>query len=155
MISKSYFTALTLFFVALAPDVYAANCSNASLKGTYGYSAQGFTDATPDISRAGFTPYAQTGLVVYDGRGNISSGTYTFFQTTAAGGTLSGTFTGTYSVNPDCSGTVTVLVEGETPLIFALVVLGSEEHTYISSDQPDAGFISVYRFQKIKPSQAE
>jgi hypothetical protein len=35
MIRKKIFVALTLFFLAIAPDVQAARCSNASLKGTY------------------------------------------------------------------------------------------------------------------------
>ena len=154
MISKSFFTALTLFFLAFAPTLYAATCSNASLKGAYGYSTQGFNEATPDISRAGFAPYAQAGLIVYDGHGNFSSGTFTYITITAAGGTFSGTFTGTYNVNPDCSGTAVVVVDGDGGIFaFALVVLSPQQHTWISTDQPaESGFISVYSFQKIKTS---
>lgn len=148
MISKRIFAALTLFFLAVAPNLHAAKCSNASLKGTYGYSSQGFTDATPDISPAGFVPFSQTGLIVYDGQGNISSGTVTYATTTAAGGTNSGTFTGNYSVNPDCSGTVLVDLPDGTLFHFDLVVLGPGRHTYINTDAA-AGFISVYSFQKI------
>ena len=95
----------SLLFLAVAPSLHAAKCSNASLNGTYAYSGQGFAEVTPDISSAGFVPWAQTGLVVYDGKGNIISGTFTDSTTTANGGSFRGTFTGTYAVNRDCSGT--------------------------------------------------
>ena len=153
MISKSFFTALTLFFLAVAPNIYAATCSNASLNGAYGYSTHGFNEATPKQSPARYTPFAQTGLIVYDGQGNISSGTFTYITTTAAGGAFSGTFTGTYNVNPDCSGTAVAVVIDEDIISFALVVLSPQQHTWISTDQPaGGGFINVYSFQKITTS---
>lgn len=147
MISKRIFAALTLFLLAVAPNLHAAKCSNASLKGTYGYSSQGFVEVTRDISPAGFVPFSQTGLIVYDGQGNIPSGTFTFSTTTANGGSSRGTFTGTYSVNPDCSGTVVVKTDGGDTFNFDLVVQGPARHTFINTD-PN-GFISVYSFQRI------
>ncbi len=140
--------ALAVLLLAVAPSLYAAKCSNASLKGTYAYSSTGFQEVTPDISPAGFVPFSQTGLVVYDGQGNISSGTFTFATTTAAGGTFSGTFTGNYSVNPDCTGTAHTDLGDGTVFNFDLVVLGPARHTYINTDTP-AAFINVYSFQKI------
>ena len=146
MISKRIFAVLTLFFLAVAPNLHAT-CSNASLKGTYGYSAQGFTEAPANVSPAGFVPFAQTGLSAFDGKGNILSGTFTFATTTAAGGVFSGTFTGTYSVGADCSGTAVVQTDAGDTFTFDLVVLGPEKLTFINTD-PD-GFLAVYSFQKI------
>ena len=146
MISKRIFAALTLFFLAVAPNLHAT-CSNASLKGPYGYSSQGFTEVPANISPAGFVPFAITGLSAFDGKGNILSGTFTFATTTAAGGVFSGTFTGTYSVGADCSGKVVVQTDAGDIFNFDLVVLGPEKLTFINTD-PDE-FITVYSFQKI------
>ncbi len=146
MISKRIFAALTLFFLAVAPNLHAA-CSNVSLKGTYGYSSQGFTEVPANISPAGFVPFAQTGLSTFDGNGQILSGTFTFATTTAAGGVFRGTFTGTYSVGADCSGTAVVQTDAGDTFTFDLVVLGPGKLLFINTD-PDT-FISVYSFQKL------
>jgi len=53
--------ALTAMLLAVAPNLHAA-CSNASLRGTYGYSSQGFVSVTPDISPALFLPQARLAL---------------------------------------------------------------------------------------------
>lgn len=147
MTSKGIFAALILLFLAATPNLHAAKCSNASLKGIYAFSAQGFAEVTPDISPAGFVPFAQTGLVVYDGKGSITSGTFTDSTTTANGGSFRGTFTGTYAVNGDCSGTILVDLGDSNLFHFDLVVQGPLRHTAINTD-PDA-FMSVYSFQKI------
>ncbi len=150
MISKGIFAALTLFFLAVAPNLHAAKCSNASLKGTYAYSGQGFQEVTPDISPAGFVPFSQTGLIVYDGQGNILSGTFTISSTTANGGLSRGELgTGTYSVNPDCSGTAFLIIFN---LNFDIVVQSPARHTFINTDAvaPDLiPFLTVYSLQKI------
>jgi len=139
--------ALIALLLAVAPNLHAAKCSNALLKGTYAYSAQGFAEVTPDISSAGFVPFAQTGLIVYDGEGNIISGTFTDSTTTANGGSFRGTFTGTYAVNRDCSGTIIADLGDGNLFHFDLVVVGSTRHTAINTD-PGA-FVSVYSFHKI------
>jgi hypothetical protein len=136
-----------VLLLAVAPNLHAANCSNASLKGVYGFSSQGFTEVTPDISPAGFVPWAETGLIVYDGHGNIPSGTFTVNTTTANGGIIRGTFTGTYTVNGDCTGTIVADTGDGNLFHFELVVEGSARHTAINTDP--GGFMSVYSFQKI------
>jgi hypothetical protein len=153
MISKTILAALTVFFLAGAPNLHAANCSNASLKGTYAYSSHGFTEVTPDINPTGFVPFAQTGLVVYDGHGTITSGTFTYSTTTANGGSFRGTFTGTYSVNGDCTGTVLIDLGDGTLFHSDLVVQGPRTHTAINTDP--GGFLSVYSFQKISGENQE
>ena len=145
--------ALTVLLLAVAPNLHAAKCSNASLNGTYAYSTQGFAEVTPDISPAGFVPFAQTGLVMYDGKGNVTSGTFTDSTTTANGGSFRGTFTGTYAVNGDCSGALQIDLGDGTLFHFDLVVQGPLRHTAINTD-PGA-FMSVFSIQKIGREEQE
>lgn len=147
MTKKRTFTILTVLFLVVVPNLHATKCSNASLKGAYAYSTQGFTEVTPDISPAGFVPWAQTGLIVYDGNGNILFGTFTVITTTANGGLVRGTFTGTYTVNSDCTGTAQTDLGDGTVFNFDLVVQGPAKHTYIGTD-PGA-FMNVYSLQRI------
>ncbi len=151
-VNKIAFPLIVLLF-AVAPNLHAAQCSNATLKGAYGFSSQGFAEVTPDISPAGFVPFAQTGLIMYDGKGNITSGTFTDSTTTANGGSFRGTFTGTYAVNGDCSGTIVVDLGDSNLFHFDLVVQGPLRHTAINTD-PGA-FMSVYSFHKIGREEQE
>jgi len=100
---------LALMLLTIAPNLHAA-CSNESLHGTYGYFSQGFIPITADISPALFVPQAQTGLITFDGKGLVTSGTLTINTTDPAGGAARGTFTGTYLVNPDCTGTAETML---------------------------------------------
>jgi hypothetical protein len=141
---------LTLFAVlssAATPNLYAAHCSNASLNGTYAYSSQGFDEVTPDVSPAGFVPSAQTGLIVYDGKGHISSGTLTASTTNANGGSFRATFTGTYAVNDDCSGMATLVLGDGSVFHFDLVVQSPSAYTAINTDP--GVFLSVYLVRRI------
>ena len=91
----------TLFAAALATGILAAasagamagECSNASLKGHYTYWLQG-ADASGKA-------YAEVGQEHYDGAGNVVS------KINVAGSEKSEDDKGTYTVNGDCSGTVT------------------------------------------------
>jgi hypothetical protein len=142
MLSPRILAVFTVFSLAAAPDLYAAHCSNASLNGTYAFSGQGFGEVTPDISSAGFAPFAQTGLAVYDGKGHLTSATFTYSTTTANGGSFRGTFTGTYTVNDDCSGTATTDLGDGSLFHFDLVVQSPSTFTLINTD-PGA-LITVY-----------
>lgn len=70
-------------------------CSVASLHGTFGFTATGTFNGTP---------VARTGWETFDGKGH-ASGT----ATTSIGGTIfeNSTFTVTYTVNSNCTGTFT------------------------------------------------
>ena len=147
MFSPRISVVFTVLSITATPNLYAAHCSNTSLNGTYAYSTQGFAEVTPDVSAAGFVPFAQTGLIVYDGRGHISSGTFTYSTTAANGGSFRGTFTGTYAVSDDCSGTITVTIEDGTVFHFDLVVQSPSAYTTINTDS--GGFLSVYAARKL------
>jgi hypothetical protein len=75
-------------------------CSEATLQGTYRFDYDGY-----QISGNAVVPFSVTGYEVYDGNGNVSG-----VATTSVNGQVTapnGPFPGTYSVNPNCTGTVT------------------------------------------------
>ena len=138
---------IAVLLLAVSPTLHAT-CSNASLRGTYGYFSQGFIPITADISPALFVPQAQTGLITFDGKGLVTSGTFTINTTDPAGGAARGTFTGTYLVNSDCTGTVeTMLSDNRGIFHYDLVVLNSTEFVAISSD---TGGSLIYSAKKIR-----
>ena len=80
---------------ALAADAGAAACSEATLRGTYLFAHEGFT--------VGQGPFAIAGQDVFDGQGNQRG-----VITVSANGTITRFIhdTGKYTVNPDCTGSV-------------------------------------------------
>jgi hypothetical protein len=104
---------------------YARPCSNQTLKGTYANSLHGLI-YPPD----GSAPLVLAGVVksTYDGKGN-------FTQVDAVG--VNGNVTpgwrpgsGTYSVNPDCTGTSTIVIPGmaDVHLQFVVSPSGNTSH---------------------------
>ena len=120
---------LYLLTLALASSstmtAYARECSNKTLKGTYANSLHGLI-YPPD----GSAPLVLVGVVkaTYDGQGN-------FTQVDAVG--VNGHVTpgwrpgsGTYSVNPDCTGTQTIVIPGmpDVHLQFVVSPSGNTSH---------------------------
>ena len=110
---------LTLGLAALSTSTaYARPCSNQTLKGTYANSLHGLI-YPPD----GSAPLVLAGVVkaTYDGNG-------TFTQVDAVGVNGSGVTggwrpgSGTYLVNPDCTGTSTIVIPGMPELHTQFVV---------------------------------
>jgi len=87
--------------VGSATLVHAGKCTVSTIKGTYIYALDGFTIQGNDATQR--TPFAQSGQETYDGNGLITGA-----ATASMNGTIvRSTYAGTYTVNPDCSGTVT------------------------------------------------
>ena|ERR1700756_4617182 len=102
-------TPLLFTFVVLALAVLpalGAECSMATVSGSYGYTTSGFVTAPTGA----FVPVAAAGRIVFDRKGNVS-GTQT---RVVAGSALDETYSGTYTVNPDCTGSFTVVVQPDT-----------------------------------------
>lgn len=102
--------AVFVFATIIAVSPASAVCSNATLKGAYGYYH----------GRPGGGAITKTlvGQITADGRGNLSA-TWTL----SANGTIStGTTTGTYSVSNNCTGTLTFSNEDLSPANFSLVL---------------------------------
>jgi hypothetical protein len=109
-IAKTFaIAAVTALALTLAPAANAADkgCSNASLQGTFAYTGTGFV-VTP-VARAG--PFAEVGTQTFDGKG----ATTTTFTASGNGSLFQTTFTGTYTVNPDCTGTINLVAPGPVP----------------------------------------
>ena len=92
--------AVTALALGIAPKAKAdeGGCSNATLKGTYAYTSTGIY--TP------VGPIAEVGTQTFDGKG-ATTATATLSQN---GNMVPLTITGTYTVNPDCTGTFTLQV---------------------------------------------
>src|SRR5262249_44993915 len=108
-----------------APKVRAQNaCTTASFQGTFGYSFTGLT---------GFNalPFAGVGRLLADGQGNVSG-----VETDSSNGEIfQRTYTGTYQVNADCTGSeVSVDNFGKTVKCNFVIVSGGVEVRVIETD---------------------
>ena len=90
--------------IALTAQADDQGCSNATLTGTFAYTNTGFfTAAAAPPLQAG--PFAGVGVETFDGKG----GTTATMWISINGNILEVTIKGTYSVNTDCTGTLTLV----------------------------------------------
>lgn len=117
-------TAFAVLALALAPKAYgsAQGCTNATLKGRYGATITG---------TIGGLPFAELDLVSSTGNGTFSgTGTIAF------NGSISpATFTATYTINADCSGSA-VLSTGVTQNL--TIKADGSEVMFIGTNDPTA-----------------
>src|ERR1700686_1976115 len=93
---------LTMLYVGLAPTARAQDergCSNASVAGKWGFTTNG--------SVVGIGPRDSLGIFTLDGAGNLLKGKAT---SSLNGSVTDETFSGTYSVNPDCTGKLSIQI---------------------------------------------
>jgi len=109
---KFCFATLVFATMIAVTSASGATCSNATVKGVWGYLVG-----------------AAVGQFTADGNGNITSGTQTVSQN---GTILTQTFTGTYSLAKNCTGSVTANVTG-----------GGTETTNIVADDSKKGFQAI------------
>lgn len=99
----------TLVVLGIRPRAQAGEreqrgCSNASLQGSFGFSATGTLLALPPPFAG---PFGEIGRQTFDGNGNTDA-TATL---SANGNIVKGvTVQGTYVVNPDCTGSMTIYI---------------------------------------------
>ena len=104
----------TVLAVALATTAQAGDkeCSNATLTSTLAYTNTGFfTAAAAPPLQAG--PFAGVGVETFDGNGGTTATTWVSIN----GNISQVTIKGTYSVNPDCTGTLTLFPSIVSPPI--------------------------------------
>jgi hypothetical protein len=96
-------------------------CSKATLQGSFGYTSTGTLLATyaPPPSAG---PFAEVGRQTFDGKGNTDA-----TATLSANGNISkATIEGTYTVNPDCTGSMTLNVSPLDVTVHADLVIGDD-----------------------------
>jgi hypothetical protein len=123
-------TAVTALALGVAPtaNAHEKGCSNATLKGTFAHNGTGFITAPAD--QAG--PFAHVGTETFDGNGGFTgNGTVS-----VNGNIVPVTETGTYTVNPDCTGTFTSEVSpvGVTGHVFFVIDDNGNELQLIETD---------------------
>lgn len=119
----------SVFVAGAAPNAQAGECSNASLKGAYG-----FLDS--HIAVPAGTPFTVLGRWYFDGKGNFTA-TLTFNDN---GTVTRGADAGPYQVNADCTGTIFIV--GGTGTDEIVLVNGGREFYSVNTHLP-AGFPSL------------
>jgi hypothetical protein len=140
-IAKTFaIAAVMALALGMAPTAKADNkgCSNASLKGTFSHMATGFVTAPPAMAG----PFAGVGTDTFDGHGGITGAATLSIN----GNIVPLTETGTYKVNPDCTGTYTVTSEGGTTIASFVITDGGNEIQAICTD-PGIVLTHIYRRQ--------
>src|SRR3974390_2203877 len=121
--------AITVLALGLAPTANAKGCSNATLKGTFAEKDTGFIMNPPPAAASLF---AGVNLDTFDGKGTITA---TGFGTVDGNGGPQ-TEIGTYTVNPDCTGTYEVLISpgGFTAHAYFVIADGGNELQIVVTD---------------------
>ena len=134
-------TAFVLGIVPLAQAGENKRCSDAILKGSFGFTSTGtLLDVPPPFAG----PFAEVGRQTFDGHGNTDA-----TATASANGNIARlTLQGTYVVNPDCTGSLTLYVSplgGTVNLDFVIDDDGAE----LRAIATDAGSVEsrVYKMQ--------
>lgn len=112
-----------LLLASLATTLHAQDaatgCSLSTLKGNYSVQAQGTVIAQfPGLPAPPF-PFAEVAIDFIDGAGNITGK----FTANAGGVVIPGTVAGTYTVNPDCTGTISLLTDLGIPVNETFLIL--------------------------------
>ena len=127
-------TLATALVLGIAPTAQAEDkgCSNATLKGTFAFTNTGFITAPTVVAG----PFAGVGVQTFDGKGNTNA-TATVSQN---GNIVAVTITGTYTVNPDCTGTFTLQISpvGLTGHAFFVIEADGAAFRAINTDPGEA-----------------
>ena len=145
-IAKTFaIAAVAALALGIAPAAKAADkgCSNASLNSTFAYTSTGFIAAPPEVAG----PFVEAGTQTFDGKG-ATTATATLSQN---GNILPVSITGTYTVNPDCTGTFTLQVSpiGVTVHVFFVIDNSGNEFQAIETDP---GLVITHTFRRQFPA---
>jgi uncharacterized protein YdeI (BOF family) len=113
--------------IASTANAQDKGCSNASLQGTFADKDTGVITSPPAVAG----PFAGVNLETFDGKGTITgAGTVSL-----NGNIASQTYQGTYTVNPDCTGTYTVQLSlGLTTNAYFVIADGGNELQVVITD---------------------
>ena len=118
------------------------HCSNQTLRGNYGASVQGVLLPAPGVS----LQFVAVTMNHFDGRGDLSSVEHTVVNGAPLAPGFTVRATGTYDVNPDCTGSATIN-DPNSPvplkLFFVIVRHGTEVHAVLDSNALSTVFTKV------------
>lgn len=133
---------LTLALIVSSPLMsHAGSCSDATIRGSYAYTIHGQV-FLPNGFALLIDGLART---TFDGKGNLTE-----LDAVAANGNVAAGWaanTGTYSLNPDCTGTITV-TNGNQPLIHLQMIVAQSGNT-IHEMVIDPGFATTSDGERI------
>jgi hypothetical protein len=145
---KSRISLFLLTFALTASSTltaHASACSNSTIKGTYAFTIHGqvFVPNGPTLLIDGL---AKT---TFDGNGNLTQVDALAVNGNVAPGWASNT--GTYSVNPDCTGTFTVTNGNQPPVHLQMIVAqsGNTIHDMVI----DPGFATTAEAERVRIPQ--
>ena len=134
---------LTFALVASSTlTAHASACSNSTIQGTYAFTIHGQV-FLPDGSTLLIDGLAKT---TFDGKGNLTQ-----LDAVAANGNVApgwASNTGTYSVNPDCTGTFTV-TNGNQPPVHTQMIVAQSGNT-IHDMVIDPGFATTAEGERVR-----
>lgn len=110
-------------------------CSLASLEGAFGISGTGLVEGVGSAVRVG--------REVFDGRGHASG----VASTSLNGAILRSTFTATYKVNPDCTGTVTEVDSMLGTTVCEIVIVDGGREVQVINATPGATMTATWKKQ--------
>ncbi len=145
---RSICISLTLFLLFTAPALYAAapgNCSLATLNGNYGF----FGQAPATLIGEPVMRLVVSGIIRFDGNGNLSGESIANVEGWGAAG--AGAFSGTYTVNPDCTYSGEHTGDGET-LHFVGTITGSGMLQEMRFVVTDPGWVALGIVKRIQPA---
>ncbi|CAN5549257.1 hypothetical protein BH18ACI1_BH18ACI1_02100 [soil metagenome] len=118
------------------------HCSNATLTGRYATRGDGFVPGGPPP--APFVPFATVSMMTFDGDGRLSNNV-----TTSTNGTIGSSVNpGTYMVNADCTGRMTIMIPAPPcQLTFNLVIADRGEEFYLIATTPSIVTVGGKRLQ--------
>ncbi len=147
-IAKTFtMAAVTALALGLSPAAKAQDrgCSNATMHGTFAYTSTGAIATPPEIAG----PFAETGTQTFDGAG----GTTAAVTLSQNGNIVPVTVTGTYTVNSDCTGTMTLQVSPIAVTVHVLFVIQDGGDGF-QAIETDAGLVITRVGRKLFPGKA-
>lgn len=110
-------------------------CTAKTLKGTYVYAQDGFNVQGDAATQR--TPFAQAGREFFDGKGKMSG-----VATASLNGTIArSTYSGTYAIKSDCTGTVT-FTDNLNQTFHYDIFIGEDRKEFVFI-QTDAGVVTA------------
>jgi len=118
------------------------SCSNATLTGRYATRGDGFVPGGPPP--APFVPFATVSMMTFDGYGHLSNDV-----TTSTNGAINSSVNpGTYTVDADCTGSMTITIPAPPfQLTFNLVIADSGEEFNLIATTPSVVTVGGKRLQ--------